>query len=455
MQSRSNAWKAITADGAFLLETVAVIGGVEYSAISAPAIGRGLFSGAPSVGNCTAASMEVAIRTDDEIARSAGVQIKMRVREDADSTPSEWLPAGTYYITKRTKDYSFGLLTLECYDSMLMAQQAYVPTITAWPAFMADVVADIAAQIGVAVDSRTEIAAYTIPAPDGMTMMDVLSGIGAVNGGNWIITPAGALRLVPLAVSPATAQAADAEIHAVLGSLSNGRELTITGVTLTDGGNSRYVAGDSTGYMLTASSPYASQAAASALYEELNGLVYRPFSAVQALYDPALELGDTVRYANLVYSVVTAEDLTAGALMRATLSASTSEELEDEYPYRSAAQKAADSIRDVANQTLQLTYKAEQTGASTVRYTAVLYRMGKDVTREYQAYQFRWSRETETGQVLIGHGYSVIQDPAAYGYGGHLILEFTTYTEAGLSVSQGALAVASGDLSVRISAGEA
>ena len=64
---------------------------------------------------------------------------------------------------------------------------------------MPDVVADIASRMGVPVDPRTVInPAYTVGYPNDLTMREILGYIAAAHAGNFVITDAGALRLVPL-----------------------------------------------------------------------------------------------------------------------------------------------------------------------------------------------------------------------------------------------------------------
>lgn len=359
MQDRSTVWKNLAATGTFLLDSVAVIGDAEYSSTSAPVISHGLFSNAPTVGNCTAASLRFSILTEDEIPKSAEIKIKMRLLDELGGVSSEWLPAGTFYITKRNKDYSSGLITLECYDAMLKAQQDYFQSEDEinpdeWPRPMDEIVMAIAGRMGVPIDPRTVIRTdpqYVVSAPENLTMIDVLGHIGAAHGGNWIITPAGMLRLVPLTTAPDDTTEDALDVVAVLSKLTTGRQLIISGVSMSDDtGLNTYTAGDESGYVLTISAnPYASQAICDDLYETYNGLIYNPFTMDKAIYDPAAELGDPVRYNGLVYSVLSKEDATLNTTFRAGIQAPTNEELEDEYPYLSNREKDVNAIKDEIN----------------------------------------------------------------------------------------------------------
>jgi hypothetical protein len=412
MQERSETWKALAKTGTFLLNSVAVIGGVEYSSTTAPVITRGLFSDAPSVGNCTAANLRLSILTDDDIPKSAEVQIKMRLLEALNGTSSEWLPAGTFYITTRSKDYSSGLLTLECYDGMLKAQQDFFPKgeeidTAAWPKSMTETVDIIAQRMGVAIDSRTVLRtgdAYQMPRPGRLTLLEVLGYIGGANGGNWIMTPEGKLRLVPL-VSPPDDSTADAmDVVAVLSKLTTGQTLTITGVSMTDDTSvNTYSAGDTSGYTLTITgNPYASQAICDDLYATYNGLIYHPFAAEKAIYDPAAELGDPVRYNGLVYSFLAQETATLNTTFRSDILAPINAENEDEYPYVSSQQKTTTALKEALKEAISSV--AEEYYLST---SATSLEDGEWVALppDWTEGHYLWSRTkttTTTGTVTYG-----------------------------------------------------
>ena len=366
MQSRSSAWEVLAASGYFVLETKAVIGTVTYTQISTPIIKRGLFQDSLSVGNCTAASLQVSIRTNDAIPRSAEVKIYQRLLSEAGGTATEWLPAGSFFVASRSRDYASGIITLQCYDAMLKTREDYFPdgVITGtWPKTMTEVVSEIAQRIGVSVDARTSIrteSRYQVGVPGELTLMDVLGYIGAVHGGNWIITEEGKLRLVPLTDAP-TATSTDAyEVTAILGSLQTGKTMTVSRITMTVGEGEEavtYTAGDDTGYELVIKdNPYATQDICDDLLDTLDGTVYAPFSADGAIYDPAIELGDKIIYGGTLYSTVVQEDRTLGVAYRSTVSAPADEEIEDEYPYISGiakesrkVQQSIDDARKVAN----------------------------------------------------------------------------------------------------------
>ena len=126
----------------------------------------------------------------------------------------------------------------------------------------------------------------------------------------------------------------------------NGLRPPITSVTLQIDGENTVAAGTYTGMDLYALCPYATQEMATAILIAAQGYRYQAFSAESANIDPAMELGDGVDAGGL-YSVISAiRDNGDGY---PSLSAPGEEELEDEYPYRSAAQRElsgdVDSLR--------------------------------------------------------------------------------------------------------------
>ena len=345
MQQTSAAWKALWAAGNARLESAAVIGGHEYREITAPVISRGLMQGGLSIGNAVSASCQLAVRTEASIPRGAEVQIKMRLSDG--QSASEWLPAGTFYISHRSRDGVSGLVALECYDALLKAN-APVPGGLSYPMPMADMATALAAALGVGIDPRTRIATgavYVVPEPEeGTTIHDVLCLIAAANAGSWIVTPAGLLRLVPLASAEDAAQAAEVvEAVAVLGGIAAGEAGSVTGIRYgSDGGD--VLLGDATGLVLDVGVP---AEIATLLYDRLLGLRYRAYSLQGAVYDPAAEPGDFLRAGSggEVESVLCVETAALGPLFRGDISAPEAGEMSDEYPYIGASARALQAAK--------------------------------------------------------------------------------------------------------------
>lgn len=417
MQTRTATWEMLASSGDFALETKLIIDNTEYTEISAPIIERALCKDTIEVGNCIAGSLTVAVRTADVFPTGAAVEVWKRVWNASRETSSEWITAGTFYISKRQKDYASGLVTLTCYDAMLKGSENFYlddPTVdlTGWPHSMTDVVTYIAGRMGVQIDSRTTLRTetrYQIMATPQGTLLDVLGHIGACMGGNWTITPEGKLRLVPLTTAPtdSTIRAnrvkavtelgetytrwsaidsgnvehygewgmqdgyvvlvdedpdptTDAEIAAILSRLGTSDAITITGVSMTDDLESvTYTAGTDTGYQLAITgNPYCSQEICNDLLTTLGGIEYHPFDADKAIYDPAAELGDPVLYKDIYYSTLMVEKATLNVAFRGDIGAPSNKEIEDEYPYKSPAKKD---------------YKKAATAANNARKEAINY----------------------------------------------------------------------------------
>ena len=371
MQARSAVWKQIARSTSFRCESIAEIDGVTYASISAPVIERGLFPESLSIGNCVSSSLQLSIRGGSDIAHAASITIKNRIVAENDSAQSEYLPAGTFWVSRRSYDVVNRLTTLTCYDAMLKANAAYpVGAAANWPKSQQAVVTEIAGLLGVQVDTRTSISASApaIAKPAGYTIRDVLGFIGVANCGNWIITKDNKLRLVPIASAPAAADlVADnyIDLYGVVGRLTTGRNLTVSGVILTNDQNEgeAYTAGNDNGYVLNCTAPFASQDLCNSIFTTIGGLVYHPYTANKGVYDLAAELGDPiVRLTDRsvpvtdpdaqidILSYLCRETATYGFAFRGDISAPTSAELEDEYPYLGSRGQKGEDGRSIVGQ---------------------------------------------------------------------------------------------------------
>lgn len=129
-------------------------------------------------------------------------------------------------------------------------------------------------------------------------------------------------------------------IPVVCGDLDTGDLLTVSGVKASDEEDGEFFLGDGTGFVLDiGSNPYVTQGICNDLYAAYHGLVYQPFAATKALFDPALELGDQLVIGDRVNGVVMSETLTFEHNFRADLEAPNDEELNREYPYLTTYEK--------------------------------------------------------------------------------------------------------------------
>ena len=152
------------------------------------------------IGNATISQLTLSAYADD-IPR--GATIKRYIRLKNGDQASEWLPKGVFFINRRAEDD--GYWTVEAFDAMRKAEAVWEPNqALEFPMSMQDAVAEFARIMGVEVDSRTVLnASYTIDYPaNDYTIRQELCYIAAAHAGNWIITDAGKLLLVPLLSIP-------------------------------------------------------------------------------------------------------------------------------------------------------------------------------------------------------------------------------------------------------------
>lgn len=344
MRTVDTVWAELAATGSFRLETKLVIGEKEYTQITAPRISRPAMASPLALGSCFSSSLEVSIRTDDDIPSAAEVKVMCRLTNGTAATSaSEWMCFGTYYIATRSDRAASGLVKLECYDAMMKANAPYAAAsaFTNWPQSQKAVVEEIAGLMGVTLDARTTIREgddYVVYLDTTLTQWQVLCYIAGCQGGNFIDTEDGALRLVPLVSSVAAEGDAVTDVIAVIGSLDIGHPMTVTGVEMSDDEGNTYTAGDTDGCVLTIEgNPYATQQIVRDLFDRYYGYQYAPFTAAKALYDPALELGDRVNVKGKVTSVLYSQDITLSGAFRGDIKAPESNEVTSEYPYTSPA----------------------------------------------------------------------------------------------------------------------
>lgn len=356
MLTTSTDYKSIFANPAHGVEWRITVNGTVYdgdriAGVQRPQLGRRLLVGdEPTTGNCIAGTFQCAIcEASSAVPRMAAVVAQYRLflpppeGQAQPSDVSEWITLGTFFIDTRQVDKASGALILSCFDRMLVAAGAGGATyaqLTAfdqWPQSQAAVAADIAAIMEISLDPRSLIGAgagYMVEYPNDLSCLEVLSNIGVANAGNWCITPANALRLVPLTGGTDSF---------VLGASAMGLRTSPalqawSGVTVYYGDEQAYEAGDDTGRRMTCDCPWATQATADGILAALSGSAYQPYSADGAHIDMSLELGDIVTVGagtDTVSGPVFVINITGGGMEQASISAPGDAEIDHEYPYTS------------------------------------------------------------------------------------------------------------------------
>lgn len=211
MHSVSDLWRTLLASPGHRKEVKLVIAGVTYGEDNivdgSLRIDGGLYSDF-GIGNCCARQIDFEIYPQGTIPRQA--QIEVYVRLVLGEQVSEWIPKGVFFFSTRKTDRITGVLSVHGYDAMLKAEETWLDSsydTETWPMPAATAVADIAARMGVAVDSRTVLDAafpmqYPVDDEGDMTMREALGRIAVANAGNWIITDEGKLLLVGLNSMP-------------------------------------------------------------------------------------------------------------------------------------------------------------------------------------------------------------------------------------------------------------
>ena len=121
-----------------------------------------------------------------------------------------------------------------------------------------------------------------------------------------------------------------------------------------------YTAGDDTGRELVMDCPWGTQAMANNILSSLRGFQYQPYTAQQAILDPAAELGDGVTV-NGVYGGIFRIRHNGGALHAADISAPQDEEIDHEYKFEPRSTRKIE--RQIANVESELSVQADQIAA--------------------------------------------------------------------------------------------
>ena len=201
-QQTSALWKTLLRDRNTAKEYAFEVDGVWYGpeAEVSHSVEQSLFDSF-GIGNARSASLTLELYAE-HIPR--GAVIKRYVRLVNGARASEWLPKGVFFTNRREQED--GLWSIEAYDAMLKADITWIPRPGfTFPCTMEAAARDIALSMDVELDERNVFQPYTIPAyPEGEhTRRDALMDIAAAHGGNWTVTDAGRLRLIPLISAPA------------------------------------------------------------------------------------------------------------------------------------------------------------------------------------------------------------------------------------------------------------
>ncbi len=201
-QQTSALWKTLIRDRNTEKEYAFDIDGAWYGSAAevSHAVTYSLFESF-GIGNAMSATLDLSLYAD-QIPRGAEIRRYVRLVNAGQAT--EWLPKGVFFVNRRTVED--GLWDIEAYDAMLKADITWTPRSGfTFPCTMEAAARDIALSMDVELDERNVYLPYTMSAyPEGEYMRrDALRDIAAAHGGNWYMSDAGKLRLVPLMGFPA------------------------------------------------------------------------------------------------------------------------------------------------------------------------------------------------------------------------------------------------------------
>lgn len=129
------------------------------------------------------------------------------------------------------------------------------------------------------------------------------------------------------------------------GDVETGKRLVVSKITMTDEDGKSYSIGDDTGFEITVNNcPYSCQGICNDLYQMLHGIEYEPFTAPDAVFDPATELGDQVKIGDKVHSSIYSMEATLGIGYSNTISAPVNTEATRQYPYLTKRDKNRDKV---------------------------------------------------------------------------------------------------------------
>lgn len=381
-----------------------VINGVDYLASDLqgiPVITKPLLD-VPTIGRVCSATLSLVVRPKPNVSipKAATVNAYCRLTNDIIATP--WVEQGKFFVSSRTVKSN---ITLSCRDAMIKTGQTYLDkTALEFPKSQLTVLNEILSLMGVTLDSRTTIKTgpeYMVEdISDDTLMSEVLANIAACNGGNWVMTEQGKLRLIPFQTHESTAlQALGFSYKSYT---ESGNPKIITRVTMVDNSKTEYTAGDdiginsrivsvndvltvinseeekasisgnnlvieedaayfsgasllvtndSSGYEIYLNNDYANQTVVNALgnvsYASggLYNAIYNPCRCEKMYLNPLLEAGDcisiTTKNSQTKKFRLNALSISCNVGYTCTNEVGISESAEDEYPYETMAELTA------------------------------------------------------------------------------------------------------------------
>ena len=213
MQPTSELYNQIYLSGNYYVETRAIfidtVNNTQYivtedDLTSVKTTKRVFKNNVPEVGCCISGEAYIELfKPSFEIPLNAKIELQIRLVSTQTNDISEWCMKGIYFIDTREEtknDDDVKIVSLHCYDSMMMANKPFSSTGISYPANAITVVRYIASLMGVSVESgtATKISSvnYKVQTPIEYTRREVLGYIASMYLGNFIINDLGELKLI-------------------------------------------------------------------------------------------------------------------------------------------------------------------------------------------------------------------------------------------------------------------
>lgn len=349
MQNVSEIYTRLLGTPGVIKQHKVTIAGVEYGEediVGLPRAWNNLYAGArgPAIGQTNSGEVDLAVLPKGIIPRMAEIRLFTRLAvvdhmAQVVTETSEWLQKGVFLLDTRQKNAVTGALELHGYDRMLLAEDFFFhdgDPLGEWPRAMEPVVTEICTRMGVELEPGTVIEPrYKVPYPEGLTCREILGYCAACHGCNATITESGYLRFVPLFPTGEPVSDLGREMR----ELETGEPMEpFSGVAFYDGDVLVASAGDETGRVLEVECPWGTEQITADVLEKIRGGVYSPWEALDAILDPAVELGDLLGVDGAQGTLARRETV-FDALMLSDTSAPGDEEVDHEIPYGNKAQR--------------------------------------------------------------------------------------------------------------------
>ena len=345
------------------------------------------------------------------------------LQSNATKQPNDtaWIPKGTFWINTREEDPLMNTVTLHCVDAMMFGEQDFIPedsNLPLWNDETMRTVANMCVQkinasttgVNVVFDNPNDIqntAPYILNAPPvGYTVRQILSGIAAAHGGNFIITPQNHLRFIPLIPTDT-----EVDIQTNVSNFTLSKKYEAFGQVVfnfesDDGSTVSALYPDvdkpdgpviETKMLGMTNSGYATTIAQN-VYNTIKTYLYSPYKASDAILDPAMELGDGLTI-NGLYTVIAVLDETCDGLYSANIEAPSYEETDYEFVYQTKSDKNLE--RKLAKSTASLKIGIDSisqmvTGLAKPWISNTSYTVGEIVEHENKFYRCTVSNSDST-----------------------------------------------------------